>query len=60
MFIRCNIQFTSYVDGLHKLGIKSLDYRRLEFNVIFIFKIYNNLFDLQFDDCFIHSKRRYI
>ena len=59
MFIRCNIPYTSYADHLHKLGIKSLEYRRLEFDVILMFKIYHNLSDLQFDDYFIHSKRRY-
>ena len=59
MFIRCNISYTSYADHLHKLGIKSLEYRRLEFDIILMFKIYHNLSDLQFDDYFIHSKRRY-
>ena len=59
MFIRCNIPFTSYADRLHKLGIKSLEYRGLEFGFILMFKIYYNLSDLQFDDYFIHSKRRY-
>ena len=59
MFIHCNIPFTSYADRLHKLDIKSLEYRRLEFNVILMFKIYYNLSDLQFDDYFIHSKRKY-
>ena len=41
-----------YADRLHKLGIKSLEYRRLEFHVILMFKIYYrpNLSDLQFDD----------
>ena len=37
--------------------IKSLKYRRLELDVILMFKIYYNLSDSLFDDYFIHSKR---
>ena len=59
VFIHCNIPFTSYVDRLHKLDNKSLEYRRLEFDVILMLKIYYNLSALQFDDYFIHSIRRY-
>ena len=59
MFIRCNIPFTSYADLLHELGIKSLEYCRLEFDVILMFKIYYNLSDLQLDNYFIHSKKIY-
>ena len=58
VFIRCNIPYTSYADRLHKLDIESLEYRRLEFDVILMFQICHNLSDLQFDDYFIHSKRR--
>ena len=43
------------VSTIHKLGIKSLEYHRLEFDVILMFKIYYNLSDLQFDDYFNHS-----
>ena len=48
VFIRCNIPFISYADRLHKLGIKPLEYCRLEFGIILMFKIYYNLSDLQF------------
>ena len=58
VFILWNIPYTSYADRLHKLGIKSLEYRRLAFDDILIFKIYHNLSDLQFDDYFTHSRRR--
>ena len=51
-FIRCNIPFNSYHDRLCKLGIKSLEYRRLEFDLILMFKICHNLCDLQFSNCF--------
>ena len=59
VFIRCNILFTSYADCLHKLGIKTLKYCRLEFEDILIFRIYYGLSDLQFDDYFFFSKRKY-
>ena len=59
VFVRRNIPFTSYAGHLHKLGVKSLEYCRLEFDVILMFEIYYNLSDLQFVDYFIHSKRMY-
>ena len=41
VFICCNIPvpFTSYADRLHKFGINSLEYHRLEFDAILMFKI---------------------
>ena len=49
----------SYANRLYKLGIKSLEYRRLEFDIILMFKIYHNLSDLQFDHYFTHSNKKY-
>ena len=37
VFIRCNLPFNSYEDHLTKLGIKSLVYRRLEFDLILMY-----------------------
>ena len=37
--IRCNLLFNSFEDRLTKLGIKSLEYRRLEFDVILMYNI---------------------
>ena len=49
----------SYDDRLDKLGIKSLKYRRLQFDIILMFKIYHKLSDLQFDNYFEHCDRKY-
>ena len=59
MFLCCNIPFRSYADRLDKLGIKSLKYRRLQFDIILMFKIYHKLSDLQFDNYFEHCDRKY-
>ena len=40
---RCKICFNSYSDRLSKLNINSLEYRRLEFDLILMFKISHNL-----------------
>ena len=42
IFNRCNISYTSYIDRLTKLNIKTLEYRRLEFDLITFFKLINN------------------
>ena len=46
--IRCNISFNPYNDHLSKFNINSLEYRRLEFVLILMFKICHNLCDLHF------------
>ena len=38
---RCNISNTSYNDRLVKLGLKSLEYRRWEFDLFTLYKITN-------------------
>ena len=50
-----NLPFNSSVDRLTKLGIKSLEYRRLEFDLILMYKISHrpNLCDLNFSDYFV-------
>ena len=52
MFIPCNIP-SSYADRLFKLNIKLLDCRRAEFDLIFMFKIFHNLLDINFHDYFV-------
>ena len=54
MFLRGNIPFNSYNHRLKKLGIKSLEYRRLEFDIIFVFEIYHSQSDLHLNDYFEH------
>ena len=41
-FNRCNISYTSYLDRLTKLNIKSLEYRRVELYIISFFKVVND------------------
>ena len=59
VFLRCNIPFRSYADRLDKLGIKSLEYHRLQFDIILMFKIYHKFSDLHFDNYFEHCDRKY-
>ena len=42
IFNRCNIFYTSYLDKLTKLNIKSLEYRRLEFDLSTFLKLINS------------------
>ena len=58
VFLRCNIPFRSYADRLDELGIKSLEYRRLQFDIILMFKIYHDFSDLHFDNYFEHCDRK--
>jgi len=47
------------MDRLQKLGIKSLEYSRLEFELILMYKICHNLSDLQFNTYFVLHKANY-
>ena len=59
MFLCCKIPFDFYADRLNILGVKSLEYRRLEFDIILMFKIYHNLADLHFNNYFEHCDKMY-
>jgi hypothetical protein len=50
--IKCNIPFTSYKDRLNKLNLDSLEYRRLQTDLIMVFKIINSLVDLPVGELF--------
>lgn len=50
--LRCGISFVSYQDRLDKLNIKSLYYRRVKFDLVFVYKIIYGLSDLNFNDFF--------
>ena len=50
---RCNIPSLSYSDRLTKLNLLSLQSRRVRFDLITLFKMINNLSDLNFDSFFI-------
>ena len=49
---RCNIPYNSYNDRLTKLNMLSLQNRRVRFDLITLFKIVNNLCDLNFNSFF--------
>ena len=57
--IRCKISFNSYSDRLSKRNINLLEYRRLEFDLILMFKICHNLCNLNFYEFFKLCKSRY-
>ena len=48
IFRRCGIPYSSYADRLHKLNLKTLEYRRKEFDIIMVYKIVHNLVDVPF------------
>ena len=57
--LRCSIPFTSYHDRLNKLSLKTLEYRRLFFDLVYVFKIINGQSDLRFSDFFFVRKVPY-
>ena len=56
---RCNISFCSYYDRLEKLNIKSLEYRRVEYDLFLMYKICHNLSDLNFHNFFSYRNSGY-
>ena len=56
---RCNIPFDSYSDRLYKLDLKTLEYRRLEFDILMFYKFMNGLVDIQKSEFFTMSASRY-
>ena len=56
---RCNIPFSSYTDRLKKLDLLSLQNRRIRFDLITLFKIINNLSDLNFNSFFLFQVSPY-
>jgi hypothetical protein len=58
-FRRCGISFTSYGDRLRKVNLKSLEERRLVFDLVLVYKIVYGLSDLNFTDYFISNNSNY-
>ena len=56
---KLNIKYNSYNDRLKQLNLESLEMRRLQYDLIMIYKILNNLIDLNFDQFFRLMKTRY-
>ena len=58
-FRRCGIAFSSYGDRLKKINLKSLEERRLVFDLLLVYKIIYGLCDLNFTDFFIFNNSNY-
>ena len=56
---RCSIPYVSYKDRLFKLNLRSLEYRRSEFDLMFLYKMLNNLLDLDTTEFFSMSAAIY-
>ena len=56
---RCRVPYTSYKDRLYRLNIGSLEYRRLEFDLLFVYKMLNNLIDITTTDFFSFHEIHY-
>ena len=56
---RCNISYTSYNDRMIKFGLKSLEYRRWEFDLLILYKIINGKYKSFFDQFFNFSQNKY-
>lgn len=51
-FLKCSIPFSSYEDRLKQIKYLSLKQRRLYFDLVLVYKMFNGLSDLHFDDYF--------
>ena len=60
IFNRCNIPNTSYTDRLIKLKIKSLEYKRLEFDLITFFKLLNGENTIEMNNIFKSYEKNYL
>ena len=56
---RCSISYTNYSDRLYKLNLQSLEQRRINNDLVFLYKTINNLTGLNFDDYFINRIQTY-
>ena len=59
VFERCNVPFTSYDDRLHKISEISLLNRRKFLDLVFLYKLINNFYDVHFEKFFSLKKRTY-
>ena len=60
VFNRCNISYTSYFDRLSKLGIKSSEYGRIEFDLITFLKLINYQTTINLQSIFEPYKSTYL
>ena len=59
IFKRAGIPYMDYDDRLANLGLQSLEYRRVFYDLVMCYKIYNNLVDLPFESFFTKPARSY-
>ena len=52
---RLNIKFESYTDRLKIFNIESLEYRRMKFDLILVYKLLNGHIDIDSDDFFLKT-----
>ena len=58
-FKKCNIPYSSYSDRLRQINLQSLEYRRLFFDLVFMFKIINGLAGINFNAFFKYTENPY-
>ena len=58
-FQRCGIPFNGYKDRLVKVGLMSLQSRRVFLDLLFMYKLINNLIDINFRDFFVFKLNTY-
>ena len=56
---RAGTPYMDYDDRLANLGLQSLEYRRVFYDLVMCYKIYNNLVDLPFESFFTKPARPY-
>lgn len=59
IFYRCSIPFSSYEDRLHKINLDSLERRRLNYDLILLYKIVYGLSCIKFSDYFQYINVNY-
>ena len=58
-FNRCNLPYHSYFDRLNQINLKTLEHRRLIYDMILLYKIINNLCFIKFSDYFTFTNCSY-
>ena len=58
--LRCSIPFSSYQDRLFKLNLRSLEYRRVVADLIFLFKIITEQTNLKLSTFFVEKKLPFV
>ena len=59
LFQRCGLSSSNYDDRLQKLNLKSLEHRRLAIDLVMLYKILNNLVDIDSEQLFTFKESRY-